>query len=232
MTVLKRWTWAAGLAAAAACGLAGPGCFWDPRSPAEHRESANNLKQFAIAVQNFQSTWGKLPPAGGEAGFGLGQGYSWRVHLLPYLEQINVYNQLIGRGGNQPGGAGSWNDPQLLGTKILLYQPKFARPPMESGTFYRVFVGPGTAFDPQDPAGQAIGNKLMIVEAGDAVPWPKPEELEYSPDRPLPPLGGMFSDGFHGVYGDGTVRFFPKNTDEKTLREAITGTYQGERPGR
>src|SRR5207253_587124 len=39
----------------------------------------NNYKQLALAFHNYDSTTGRLPPADGEV--------SWRVHLLPYVEQ-------------------------------------------------------------------------------------------------------------------------------------------------
>src|SRR5262249_43376113 len=94
-----------------------------------------------------------------------------------------------------------------------------------------VFVGPGTAFDPADPAGRDFERKLAVVEAGSAVPWPRPEELPYDPVQPLPPLGGLWADRFLGVYGDGEVRWFPKDTPEATLRARIAGTPGAERPG-
>src|SRR5262249_30285811 len=108
-------------------------------------------------------------------------------------------------------------------------------------TFYQVFTGNGTAFEgpqglrlPEDfPDGTS--NTILVVEAGEAVPWTKPVDLLYKADRPLPPLGGMFTGqgrfslfgpsrakGFHAALADGSVRFLTPTINETTLRNAIT----------
>jgi len=63
---------------------------------------------------------------------------------------------------------------------------------------------------------------ILIVEAAEPVPWPKPEELPYDPKKPLPKLGGLFSDGFYAAFADGKVRFIRRDTDEKLIRAMIT----------
>ncbi len=65
-------------------------------------------------------------------------------------------------------------------------------------------------------------NTILIVEAGNAVPWTKPEDLRYADDEPLPELGGLFPDVFHAAFADGYVRTLTKKFDEKVLRTAIT----------
>ena len=67
----------------------------------------------------------------------------------------------------------------------------------------------------------------MFVEAREEVPWTKPDELEYSPDRPLPKLGP--SDyGFGAAFADGCVNFFHPMPGEAAIRAAIT--YNGGEP--
>jgi hypothetical protein len=63
---------------------------------------------------------------------------------------------------------------------------------------------------------------LLIVEGGTAVPWTKPEDIVYDPDKPLPSLGGVFKDGIVAGLGDGSVRFLTRNLDEETIRALIT----------
>src|SRR5207248_7383214 len=59
-------------------------------------------------------------------------------------------------------------------------------------TFYRVFTGPMTPFPGavplRMPAGFTDGasNTLLVVEAGEAVSWTRPDELVYAPDEPVP----------------------------------------------
>jgi hypothetical protein len=191
---------------------------------AARSQSRNNLRQIAITIQSFADVYGgRLPPVNGEAG-NLGiEGHSWRVHVLPFVECNSLYSRVKEQRLR-------WDDPGIL-VDHRFFAPQFpARPSTPKLTYYRVFVGKGAMFD--GPNARLSPNKILVVEAAKAVPWTKPEELEYDPYGPLPPLGGLFADGFHAVYGDGEVRFFPRDMDETLIRSAITGTYQGERPGR
>ncbi len=59
---------------------------------------------------------------------------------------------------------------------------------------------------------------IMLVETKRDIPWTKPEDIPYDPDKPLPKLGGYFEDGFHVVMAYGTVHFLPYTVSEKILR--------------
>ena len=65
-------------------------------------------------------------------------------------------------------------------------------------------------------------NTVMVVEAAEAVPWTKPEELPFAEGSPLPRLGGSMSDGFAALFADGRVRLIDRRVDERTLRNLIT----------
>ena len=68
-----------------------------------------------------------------------------------------------------------------------------------------------------------LSNTLMVVEAGEAVPWYKPDVLAYDGKLPLPPLGDKERARLLVVMGDGSVRTFrPSKLGEKTLRALIT----------
>jgi hypothetical protein len=151
--------------------------------------------------------------------------HSWRVLLLPYLEQEKLYRRFK---LDEP-----WDSPhnlQLLPLMPAVYAPppgKLSRMPAHH-TACHVFVGRGAAFEgrkglrlPDDfPDGRS--NTFLVVEAGQPVPWTKPQELRYAPDRPLPDLTGIFDDGFRAVMADGSARFIKKEISETTLRAAIT----------
>jgi prepilin-type N-terminal cleavage/methylation domain-containing protein/prepilin-type processing-associated H-X9-DG protein len=55
------------------------------REAAARAKCSNNLKQIGLAVHNYHSTHGRLPP-GGDA-----RGFSAHAILLPYLEQDNLH---------------------------------------------------------------------------------------------------------------------------------------------
>lgn len=66
------------------------------------RESAarvrclNNLRQLALAMQDYHDTQGRFPPGQFLGPYGKGPdsyGWSWLARLLPYVEQMNLYQQ-------------------------------------------------------------------------------------------------------------------------------------------
>ncbi|WP_261037712.1 DUF1559 domain-containing protein, partial [Streptococcus mitis] len=59
---------------------------------AEKMISSNNLKQVGLGIYNFDSAQGALP-ARVHYTRDLKPGLSWRVHILPYLEQDALFNQ-------------------------------------------------------------------------------------------------------------------------------------------
>jgi prepilin-type N-terminal cleavage/methylation domain-containing protein len=63
------------------------------REAAARATSENNLKQMALALQNVASTYdGRLPPRTGGFPDALGPSASLFFHILPYIEQQNIYN--------------------------------------------------------------------------------------------------------------------------------------------
>jgi type II secretory pathway pseudopilin PulG len=62
------------------------------REAAARMQSANNLKQIALAMHNYHDALGHLP-SGVDA-----KNFSAHMHLLPYIEQDAVYKAIIGTG--------------------------------------------------------------------------------------------------------------------------------------
>lgn len=58
------------------------------REAASRSTCQNNLKQIALAVHNFESTYGNFPPARTEDLY-----VTWAVIILPYMEQEALYKQ-------------------------------------------------------------------------------------------------------------------------------------------
>jgi hypothetical protein len=175
-------------------------------------------------MHNYNDVHGRLPPAV-VYGYGGKPLLSWRVLLLPYMEQQTLYKEFK---LDEP-----WDSPhnlQLLPRMPMTYAPpgsKAARVPPYH-TVCHVFVGKGTPFEgveglrlPKDfPDGTS--NTFLIFEGGEPVPWTRPEELVYEPDEPLPELAPLFKDGFRVALADGSRQWIRRQTSEATLRAAIT----------
>jgi hypothetical protein len=195
--------------------------------------SAFSLRAIGLALHDYHDAHGKFPPAvvRDRAGRPL---YSWRVLLLPFLEQPELFTQFH---LDEP-----WDSPHnkpLSEQTPPCYVPRGLGGDPPGLTRYQVFVGPGTAFERPGlttkdfPDG--LENTLLVVEADEPVPWAKPADLAYHPAKPLPPLGGAFTKPVHflcpeagrlpeflACFADGTIRFIHRDTDPATLRALIT----------
>ena len=176
------------------------------RESAMRAKGANNLKQIGLALHNYHDTNGAMPPAAivDKNGKPL---LSWRVPILPYIEQDNLYKQFK---LDEPWD--SEHNKKLIDKMPPVYTlPNKMSKPTE--THYRVLVGNESMWDwiqgtyiAQITDG--LSNTWMVVEAEDGVPWTKPDELEFDPKKPLPKFSTKFKGGFHVLYGDGSVRFY------------------------
>jgi len=190
--------------------------------------------QIAIALHHYHSGHGRFPPAAVHGADGKPL-YSWRVEILPYIEEEQLYKQFA---LDEP-----WDSPHNI--KLLPRMPRtYAAPGRKAlkmppyRTVCHVFVGKGAAFEGRQglnmetdfPDGTT--NTILLVDTGKPVPWTKPEDLEYDPDGPLPDLQGIFDDGFWACMVDGPNirRWIKKGTSEATLRALITRNG-GDRPG-
>jgi len=61
-------------------------------------------------------------------------------------------------------------------------------------------------------------NTFMVVEAGKAVPWTKPEDVPFDPAQPLPPLGGRFTRIINVLFAEGSVRAIQSDNPEAALK--------------
>lgn len=224
---LLTWlTAGTGLFGLFAAGIA-PGV-WKVRIAAAQMSVSNNLKQIGLGIHNYHDSHNGLPPPAvyDPSGRPL---LSWRVALLPHIEGGELYREFK---LDEP-----WDSPHNV--RLVEKMPKVYQHPQASDappghTHYRVFVtpprakGPAAAFRPGARGwglswiSDGTSNTVLVVEARDAVPWTKPDELEYTSDTPLPKLGGHFPSVFFAAMADGSVRRFPTNLPEKTLRALIT----------
>ena len=141
---------------------------------------------------------------------------SWRVMILPYINEDALFREFH---LDEP-----WDSPhniKLLGRMPKIYQPfrgKKDNPP--NTTPYRVFVGKNTPFGEKVSLREISSTKVMALESAEPVPWTKPDELEFDPNRRLPKLG-LTEDQVFLAFFNGSVEHLPKPLDESKFRKMI-----------
>jgi hypothetical protein len=198
--------------------------FFSVRNAAQRTRSANNLRQISLAMHNFHDQNKQLPAWAIVSKDGKPL-LSWRVALLPYLEELELYKQF-----HLDEAWDSSHNRKLLDKMPRVYAGIDPLPPgARSGqTYYQVFVGKGAAFE--GTRGLNIGtdfpdgtsNTFLVVEAKSPVPWAKPADLAYDPKQPVPALGGLFPDGFNAAMADGAIHFLRVPIEDRILRTLIT----------
>ncbi|VTS06571.1 DUF1559 family PulG-like putative transporter [Tuwongella immobilis] len=200
------------------------------RAAAQSMAMSNNFKQVGLAMHNYESAYGYFPAAAIRDAKGKPL-LSWRVAILPFIEQDNLYRQFK---LDEP-----WDSEH--NKKLIPLMPSIylhpMRPETENGkTHVCVFVGDASTMKGikvatlfSDPRGNRItnvtdgtSNSFMVAEARDPVIWTRPDmELEVQPGKPLPKLGGGMPGKILVGFADGSVRWILDNVSDDVLRQYI-----------
>ena len=190
------------------------------REAAKGAQLKNNLKQMGLAFHNFESVF-RTFPGSGRINANKPVGLSWRVYLLPFLDQAPLYNQFK---FDEP-----WDSDH--NKKLIEQMPAVYKSPAvdEIGkTSVHVFIGPGTPFaDDKTPTmadfTDGTSNTFLAVQAGPdtAEIWTKPGGLDFDPEDPIKALGNLIGERFLALFADGSVKDIDKGTDAATLRRLI-----------
>ena len=195
------------------------------REAARRAECSNNLKRIGLAMQTYVSVNNRYPNSSviGRYGIDGNVPHSWRVAILPYLDETALYNEY---NFFEP-----WDGPNNI--KLVDRMPKVFRDPSDtdskpSSPSYFALTGPDTMF-PSRKEGMKIAevtdgtsNTVLVVEAKRDIPWTKPEDIPFDRDQPIPRLGGMHPGGFNALFADGSVRFLKSAINQVILRALVT----------
>jgi len=191
------------------------------REAAGRSQSMNNLKQIGLSFHNYESAYGHMPlPSDPQQPNKFP--VSWRVLMLPYLEQDNLYRMYR---FDEPWD--SENNKKLIPLMPKTYEVA-GHPTKEKGmTYFKVFNGREAMFATGQKrsiiaTSDGTSNTIMVVEAADPVIWTQPLDIPYDAKQPLPKLGGHYPNIFMVVLGDGSVRTYRTDIKETTLRTWIT----------
>ena len=194
----------------------------------QRAECPNNLKQIGLAMHNYHDTFGCLPTAviTDENDQPM---RSWRVAILPFVEQRPLYNQYD---SSEP-----WDGPNnqaLRGTSIPTYRCPDDVGATPSETSYVMIVGKGTiGGEPNEGVKFAhvtdgTSNTIMAIEVGmSGIHWMEPHDLTVDEAVTLltDPASSEFQQvhpgGAHVLFGDGRVDFLPESTDPAVVRSLL-----------
>lgn len=193
-----------------------------------------NLKEVGRAMHTYHEDKSRFPPAAS----GL-RPVSWRVTLLPYLEDQAVYDRYH-RGSAWDG---TENLPLALERMNVFSCPADYYPKNTDGQWYAAYSMPTGAQSVGDnPKGTKLGditdgasNALLVVEAcGAQIVWTEPRDVNID-SRPaginlngkLPGssagwLSSYHSHGTNVLLADGSVRFLSQTIDTDVLKKLAT----------
>ncbi len=179
----------------------------------------NHLKQLVLAMHNYHDVNKHFPPAVLIGPDGKTP-HSWRVELLPFLDANDLYKQYR---MDEPWD--SENNKQVLEQMPACLRNPYDDPKSTNSGYY-VLVGPGTIFEGKDGIRiqnitDGTSNTVMIVEAKRTIPWTKPEDISFDPEKPLPELGGFEKGHFATALGDGSARRFETEKVKDQLKWLI-----------
>lgn len=193
------------------------------RGAAANVAAKNNMRQIALACENYNMTFQKLPSPRSEKA-----DLSWRVDILPFVEQNVLFMQI-----NQETAWDKGPNAAFKNEMPNIYDIPGGTP-SKSETKFQYFTGPNTLF-PDAKATRRVGpadipagtsNTFLFAEAATPVPWMKPADMAIAPNGPIPLPQGRFMaamcDGTihvidRGKINDDTLRMMMNPKNEKPL---------------
>ncbi len=184
----------------------------------------NNLLNIGIAILSYASTRNSMlpfPNGSSELPKAERGKLSWRVHLLPYLDDAALYRKF-----HLDEAWDSKHNKALLAEMPSYY--KLSDQTKPGYTQYVAPAGKGFVVDGDTPrhlrdVTDGLSNTLMVVtvKPDKAVPWTKPGGFDLDPQT-----AGKILDGYENgnlvLMADGRVHYLDPKLDAKTLKALLT----------
>jgi uncharacterized protein DUF1559 len=193
------------------------------RGAGQRNESMSHLKQLLLAVHAYADRHRLLPTNAIYDAEGKPL-LSWRVAMLPYLEEQALYDQFHLDE--------SWDSAH--NRELIAKMPAvFANPSLnslEGKTNYLAVVGKQCAFS-GTPNGLAFAQIsdgtsktvfLVEADADQAVEWTKPADWNFNPEQPTIGLGHFRKDGWLAGWGDGRAGIISNQADPEIVKSVFT----------
>lgn len=185
-------------------------------------DETESLKELAIAMHNFHDVWSSFPPPASYDREGRPL-LSWRVYLLPYLDERELYGQFH---FDEP-----WDSPhnsELIAKMPDVFKSNDLTLDLAGKTRFLLPVADETPW--HGKVGTTIreitdgtSNTIMIVEADRdrAAVWTQPVDLPIDWERPQDGLTGNPA-GFRAAFCDGSVERIRADIDPQVLTVLLT----------
>ena len=188
------------------------------REAARRMQSSNNLKQLMLSLHNYHDTFKQFPSRASKGGNGKPL-LSWRVAVLPFIEEGALYQQFH---LDEP-----WDSEHNM--KLLDKMPATFRHPSFAGpqgqTVYLAPYYESTVWSQDKPGiaqitdGTSNTIALFEVDDGHAVPWTKPEDLDL---HELDIIDCFRPTGSNVGFFDGSIQFLARDIEPDLLKALIT----------
>ncbi|QDU95329.1 DUF1559 family PulG-like putative transporter [Lignipirellula cremea] len=186
------------------------------RGAAQKTACSGHMKMISLGLMGYSDQNRTYPPAFTTDENGKPM-HSWRVLILPYLEESALYEQYD---FDEP-----WDGPN--NSKLMDKCPEVFRCLADDGdpnaSSYQVVVDEKTGWKANDGVRvqsitDGISQTIAVVEVRQpGQNWLDPTPLKIADI----PLGKPHSGGMNVVYFDGSTHFLPANVDRETLRRLL-----------
>jgi hypothetical protein len=210
---------------------------------ARKRRLSGQMKQIGLALHNYHDVYGSFPASASYSAEGKPL-LSWRVHILPFIEQMPLYKEFH---LDEPWD--SEHNRKLIERMPEVYRSKNWSPEQPTKTCFvgitsegsvaasRKKAAPGAQQDKPAPATVFQGregvkiqdipdgtsNTIFVVEsdAEHAVIWTKPEDLPFNHEQPTNGFGVDDEGRVSALFCDGSWRRLKATLDAETWRRLL-----------
>ena len=180
--------------------------------------NADKFKQILLAMHNYHDSYKAFPPRDEVRDESGRSKLSWRVHILPFLEEVKLYEEFH---IDEP-----WDSPhnkRLVAKMPKVYQsPGFGLKP--GHTTFLAPVGEDTVFGGRKATKlsnvtDGTSNTVVLVEVKPewAAPWTAPEDYAFDPKAPGRGLAVGADGRFLAAFGDGSAQLLRGNLEPELL---------------
>lgn len=189
------------------------------RTASQRQQSMRNLRQINSGLINYEAGFGRFPTQAIRSKDGKPL-LSWRVAILPYIEELELYNEF-----KLDQSWDSEHNKKLIDKMPAIYMHPSGVVKAKGHTLYMAPICKGSILASEQGMKVAevtdgTSRTVMIVEANPdkAVVWTKPDDLNVDLEKPLVGLGDIWNDGILVCFCDDHTALLKPAIDPETVR--------------